>query len=485
MSSYLFVDECTLSFRFPVDLITSLMAEWDPVPFDENASIARVLFVGLYRSDEVDHNHILSTLYFPAFNAMPTIEVHFIMLLSMTKKACNSIISYALRLPIRLTQSLADVVHAKTLGNVFYIKMFVESLVINKTLSYSLSERRWVWHLDTVKSTPIAENVAQLMTRNLQVLPVTTIRALKVLSCFGSNADESILLLLDDHINMMDHLAVAIDRNIIEKHGQVYRFAHDILEQGLYDMMSRLEQSNNHLLIGLELIKEANQSNGSHFRPVTFIAIDQINRAKMLGNPQLSYSIEYANLNLKVAESSMSVSDFASALSYAEHGISFLADYPWYEYKLSLRLHETASKACFTSYQGDKMRCFLDEIFKSAKCLQDKLSSHLLLIETLVLMGKDGHAIDSACSLLEELGETSPQDVPPALIYNEVVATKNTLQRYSDYDIKNSPRVSDWNINARMRVLGSILPALFTSQPQYHSYVACRIVNLSIQHGEM
>ncbi|KAL7519202.1 hypothetical protein ACHAWX_007459, partial [Stephanocyclus meneghinianus] len=146
--------------------------------------------------------------------------------------------------------------------------MFVESLVINKTLTYSLSERRWVWHLDTVKSTPITENVAQLMTRNLQVLPETTIRSLKLLSCFGSQADESILLLLDDHIHMMDDLVMAIDRNVIEKHGHVYRFAHDILEQGLYDMMSRREQSNNHHFIGLELIKAANQSHGSHFRPV-------------------------------------------------------------------------------------------------------------------------------------------------------------------------------------------------------------------------
>jgi predicted ATPase len=393
-------------------------------------------------------------------------------------------ISHALRLPMRLTQSLADIVHAKTLGNVFYIKMFVESLVINKTLTYSLSERRWVWHLGSVKATRFTENLAHLVTRNLQVLPETTIRALKLLSCFGPKADESILLLLNEHINMIDELAVAIDRNIIEKHGQVYRFVHDILEQGLYDMMPKLEQSNNHLLIGLELINKANQSHRSLFRPLTFIAIDQINRAKMLGNSQLSYSIHYANLNLKAAESSMSVSDFASALSYAEHGISFLAGHLWDEYTLSLRLYETASKACSTSYQGDKMRCFLDEIFKNAKCLQDKLSSHQLLIESLVLMGKEGHAIDIAFALLEELEETSPKDVPPALIYNEVVATKDTLQRYSDDDIKNSPRISDWNINARMRVLGSILPALFTSQPQYHRYVACRIINLSFQHGE-
>ncbi|KAL3805697.1 hypothetical protein HJC23_005941 [Cyclotella cryptica] len=477
-------DDLQWAGRASLDLLTSLMAELDPIQFEENVPISRVLFVGLYRSDEVDHDHILSKMYFPAFHAMATLEVHIIQLHAMTKTACNSMISYALRLPHRLTRSLADIVHAKTLGNVFYIKVFVESLVINKTLSYSMSERRWVWHLDTVKATPITENVAQLMIRNLQILPETTIWALKLLSCFGSKADESILMLLEDHINMIDELRVAIDRNIVEKQGPVYRFSHDILEHGAYDMMSRLEQSDNHLLIGLELIRNTNDSRRSHFRPVSFIAIDQINRAKMLGNSQLSFSVQYANLNLKAAESSMSVSDFASALSYAEHGISFLEGHLWgSNYRLTLRLYDMASKACFTSYQSEKMRRFLDEIFKHTQCLQDKLSSHLLLIETLVLMGKDGHAIDSAFTLLEELDETPPQNVPPAVLHNEVIATKNSLRSYTHDNMKNAPRVSDWNISARMRVLGSMLPALFTSQPQYHPYVACRVINLSIQHG--
>eukprot|EP00804_Cyclotella_cryptica_P017040 CCRYP_003283-RA/>CCRYP_003283-RA protein AED:0.04 eAED:0.04 QI:319/0.66/0.5/1/1/0.75/4/0/1292 len=477
-------DDLHWADRASLDLITSLMAELDPIQFEEHVPISRVLFVGLYRSDEVDNDHILSKMYFPAFHAMATLEVHIIQLHAMTKKACNSMISYALRLPHRLTRSLADIAHAKTLGNVFYIKVFVESLVINKTLSYSLPERRWMWHSDTVKATPIIGNVAQLMIRNLQILPDTTIRALKFLSCFGSKIDESILMLLKDHINMIDELRVAIDRNIVEKQGPVYRFAHDILEQGAYDMMSRLEQSDNHLLIGLELIRNTNEAHRSHFRPVSFIAIDQINRAKMLGNSQLSFSVQYANLNLKAAESSMSVSDFASALSYAEHGISFLEGHLWgSNYRLTLRLYEMASKACFTSYQSEKMRRFLDEIFKHTQCLQDKLPSHLLLIETLGLIGKDGHAIDSAFALLEELGEASPQDVPPAILHKEVIATNNALLAYTDNDIMNAPRVSDWNISARMRVIGSVLPFLFTSRPEYLPYLACRMLHLSIKHG--
>ncbi|KAL3804823.1 hypothetical protein HJC23_006595 [Cyclotella cryptica] len=478
-------DDLQWAGRASLDLLTSLMIEWDAVHFEENAPIARVLFVGLYRSDEVDQDHILSTRYFPIFNSTGTVEVHSIQLQAITKEACNSMISCALRLPVRLTRSLADIVHAKALGNVFYVKMFIESLAINKTLWYSLSDKRWMWNLESVRATPIAKNVAQLMKRNLQTLPETTLSALKLLSCFGSQADEPTLSLLTDHVNIINALVVAIDRNIVEKQGEVYKFAHDILEQSAYDMMSPQEQSTSHLLIGSELLDNALESHCSHVRPLTFVAIDQINRAKMLGNSQLLYSVRYATLNLKAAESSMSVSDFAAALSYAQHGISFLSGHLWRgsTYKLTLRLYETASNACFTSSQGEKMRGFLDEIFEHAQSLRDKLHSYLLLIETLGALGKDCQAIDSAFALLAELGETLPRDVSPSSIYNEVSLTKNALSRFSDDDIKNAPRVTDWNISARMRVIASVIPCLFNLQPQYIPLLACRIVNLSIQHG--
>jgi predicted ATPase len=130
------------------------------------------------------------------------------------------------------------------------------------------------------------------------------------------------------------------------------------------------------------------------------------------------------------------------------------------------------------------MRGFLDEIFEHAHSLRDKLHSYLLLIETLGALGKDCQAIDSAFALLEELGETLPRDVSPSLIYSEVVSTKNSLSSYADDDITNAPRVTDWNISARMRVIGSVIPYLFNLRPQYIPFLACRIVKLSIKHGK-
>lgn len=471
-----------------VDLLTGLLIEWDPLAFEENVPIALTLFIGLHRSEEVDSNHILSTTYFPTFNNASTLEVHTIQLQPMTKEAANSMLSNGLRLPCRITRPLANVVHSKAAGSPFYIRAFLELLAANKTLSYSLTERQWTWDLEAVKNTPISEKTANLMKRSIQTLPKITVQALKLLSCFGSKADEATLVLLSNHIDMIDALAAAVDRSIVEKHGKVYSFAHDILEETAYGLMSHEEQSNNHLLIGSKLADLATESFHSHSQwNKLFVAADQINRALTLGNSQLSYSTQYANLNLKAAEAALSVSNFSSALSYAEHGLTFLADRQWQKpnYQLTLHLHEAASKACFSSTQSDKLRYVLDIIFEHAMCFEDRLPSFLLLIETLGSMSRVEEAINVAFNILDDLGDTFPKDISPSLIQYEVASTIKALSVFTDEDIKSQPRLKDRRIQYRIRMMGAAVPSLFYSKPLYIPLLACRIIKLSIEHGEI
>ncbi len=104
-----------------MDLLTSLMIEIDPLILQGDAPLANILFVGMYRSEEVEADHILSEKYFPLFEAVATLDVMSIQLQPFTEDDCNSMISSVLKLPLRLTRALAKAVHAKTSGNIFYI----------------------------------------------------------------------------------------------------------------------------------------------------------------------------------------------------------------------------------------------------------------------------------------------------------------------------------------------------------------------------
>lgn len=58
-------------------------------------------------------------------------------------------------------------------------------------------------------------------------------------------------------MDMIGAVEAAVDRIIVEKYGEVFSFAHDILKQSCYELMFQEEQSNNHFLIGSVLIGKA------------------------------------------------------------------------------------------------------------------------------------------------------------------------------------------------------------------------------------
>jgi histidine kinase len=281
-------------------------------------------------------------------------------------------------------------------------KVFVESLVANKTLYYSLTEERWVWDINNLLGTRITDSAAQLLMKAIDTLPDPTRQALRLLSCLGSKADKTTLLMLEDvfaekngGVGLSDALAVAISKNILEKNENGYRFSHDLIEQNVYDAMVQSDASDYHMLIGEALVLKDNTENRTTLRPLSFIAIDQINTA-MWTRSWDEYSFKFAALNLKAAEASMGLSDFDAAFAYVEHGLFCLWNHHWEEetYDLNLGLEQIGSRACFAIADYEKMEDWVEDVMKHADSLGDRLPTQLLWIEYLGASGKVTEAID-------------------------------------------------------------------------------------------
>ena len=194
-------------------------------------------------------------------------------------------ISNALKLPPRLTRTLTDVVMSKVLGNPFNMKAFLKDLVDEKVLHYSLMERRWVWNIEAVRAVSIDDTVAELLTRRLLQLPDNVQATAKVVSCFGSQINGSMMRPLsqsDQWKGLLDGLDGAVQENILLKQGQCYKFVHDMLQQASYELMNEEERCEHHYDIGMQLLSSMSSSENSDFNPTEFAAINQINCPKHL-----------------------------------------------------------------------------------------------------------------------------------------------------------------------------------------------------------
>lgn len=132
--------------------------------------IKSLLLLGCYRSDEVMDDHPLKTQLASIQEA--GVNVTNLRLQNMDRSSVNDLLSDTLRLPPRITRSLANAIHSKTSGNPLFVTQFIRSLVDQKLLTWSAERRRWVWDTPTIQAKNIDDTVVGLMTAKMLRLSV-------------------------------------------------------------------------------------------------------------------------------------------------------------------------------------------------------------------------------------------------------------------------------------------------------------------------
>ena len=282
----------------------------------------------------------------------------------------------------------------------------MHSLVKDSILNYSLSDHRWVWDIEAVKSTSIDKTVLDLLARKFALLPDNSMDALKVLSCLGPKVDDALMKHLytspESRNEFIACLDSAVGEKILEKNGDsAYSFVHDMLKQLAYAVMSEEEKGKNHFWIGMQLIAHGNAET-DEFNATNFSIVDQINAAKSYGVTEEALHIKFAELNLRAGKISIDVSDFQCAFSYMKAGVSFLKGWQNGQYyDLSLQLHESAALVSYINTDIGLMQSYLKILFENAKCFEDRLHGYLVMIQSMISVQKQGDAMRKIIFILE------------------------------------------------------------------------------------
>jgi predicted ATPase len=244
--------------------------------FPDKACRRGLLIAGTFRSNEVaESNDLMHTI--GTLKECGRVNVTMLTIDVLSKVDVTKLLSSKLYLPLRYTRELAELVQIKTRGNPFFVVEFLRSIIRKKMLLFSVKSRRWTWDCDVVDMQMISDGVAQLLTATFGQLPSTLMQTLKVLSCLGSQVEESTIDALDFRnevipFNMWIELPAAVKEGILERAGPVYQFTHDIVRQTIYDLIPPDDRKLLHKNIGKTLLKSTANNPSVHN-----LAIDQIN----------------------------------------------------------------------------------------------------------------------------------------------------------------------------------------------------------------
>ncbi|GAB1539466.1 AAA family ATPase [Scytonema sp. NUACC21] len=462
-----------------------------------------LLLIGAYRDSEVSAAH-------PLVLALEDIQhtgavINKIVLQPLCVTDVTQLISDTLHSNTLKTQSLAELVFHKTLGNPFFLTQLLKSLYQEHLLTFNFSEGCWQWDIERIGGIDITDNVVELTIAQIQKLSPTTIDILKFAACIGDKFTLDVLAIVNkkSQSETAKDLWEALQAGLIlplsdaykiplvfevcrSKTCQVeqlkigYKFLHDRVQQASYSLIPDSQKKETHLKIGRLLLQnttiEERQEN-------IFALVNQLNYAIDLITLE-SEKYELAELNLIASQKAKAATAYEFADRYLRVGLSLLTVSSWQEqYALTLTLYQEAAETAFLLGDFEQMEQLTEVVLQHAKTLLDKVKAYEIRIKTFEVQRKLLEAVKLGLQVLEILGVKVTASPTTLDIQQAIEETTTSLALKGIDDLINLPPMTDTSKLAAMGLIASLVPAAYQSAPSLFILMACQQVNLSIQYG--
>ena len=475
----LFIDDLQWADAMSLDLIRSIVCESDVQSF---------MFVGSYRSNEIDQDHPL----IPHLDQIRTAGIPLLNLelANMDRSSINAMISDTLKLSPLLTRPLADAVYAKTSGNCLFVIELLSDLHRQGLLRYSVSSRRWEWDDEVIAALDIQANVVDLMRRKLLRLGATEMWSVKVAACLGAETKGSTLDLLSFGLGLTPEnglvtlLRRPLEEGLLMKVGPSYRFSHDQIQQAAYSLVSMGDRSSFHLRLGKSLLKAAIATKCLEADSlVLFTCVDQLNRGLSEVNDRKT-KIIMAQLNLQAAKKSIASSTFLAASIYLRFALGHLDESDWESnYSLCLEIYTTLSETEYVTGKYEEMTMVLNEIFARARSFDDKLRAYYTLTSATGAQNDMKTAIRTGMEVLEQLEEPIEKEVDMATVMKEVMSAKNLIAGKNEEFFIKHYELTDRRKRYAMKFLNLIVVFVSAHEGMKLPLLACQMIHLTYKFG--
>jgi predicted ATPase/signal transduction histidine kinase/response regulator of citrate/malate metabolism/tRNA A-37 threonylcarbamoyl transferase component Bud32 len=432
-----------------------------------------LFLIGAYRDNEVKKAHPLMLM----LEELQQVKINTLTLTALNLSHITQLIADTLNQTPAITKPLAELVLAKTAGNPFFLREFLNTLYLEKLLHF---DKGWQWNLAQIKARNITDNVVELMANKVYQLSQKNQMLLKWAACIGNHFEINLLsiLLAQTAKETEADLWQALSEGLIVQFGNTYKFAHDRIQQAVYSLIPNDKKPVQHWQIGQTLLKntpiEQRETN-------IFAIVDQLNAGLL---DKIEKWDELAQLNLLAGKKAKASAAYQPAFNYLTIGLGLLAKNSWQtHYNLSLALHEEAAEAAYLSIHIVQMEALIKTILLKANTLLDKVKAYEIRISSSIAQNRQTQAIEIARDILKQLGVSLPQKPKNWHILLAFLQTKIILGRKSFEALKQMPEMSQADKLAALRIMSSIASATYIAAPALFPLIVFKQMNLLVKYG--
>eukprot|EP00522_Entomoneis_paludosa_P018132 CAMPEP_0172446238 /NCGR_PEP_ID=MMETSP1065-20121228/5883_1 /TAXON_ID=265537 /ORGANISM="Amphiprora paludosa, Strain CCMP125" /LENGTH=1156 /DNA_ID=CAMNT_0013197305 /DNA_START=111 /DNA_END=3581 /DNA_ORIENTATION=+ len=477
-----------------------------------------LLFFCLYRSEEVDDDHLVTTMCQEL--RIKKKEYGFgvteICISEFTLEETNEFLSQLMGFDDNeVTMELADVCKKRTLGNAFFLVIFLRQLCVAKMLKFNDGSYRWEWKIrKLIAQTRATTNVVGFMKTLLQTLPNDIQQRLSVASYMGKELEPKILdtvwscissnqsIKLDvrereSHTNLSRFGGPGYLRNedswvpIVEQEGFIerlgeepesrYKWVHDKVQEAAMSLVPEASVPGLKTEIGQALLANlTSEQLDSHI----FVLVNLMNEGIVPINSDSA--LKLAELNMVAATKAVGFCAFESAKKYANKGIDLLPEDRWSSHeKLSLDLYCTAIESEYSCGHFDNMRTHYEEVVSLDIDVLHKMRAYSPMIEHLGGSLQFQQASDLLLDLLEQFGYSFPRS-KVSIGYSTLSRLIKVRGKFKKMDVKgilDLPRSTNRRHVEVMRLLSMLSIASYRSDKIYVPLCILQNVKLTLEAG--
>eukprot|EP00804_Cyclotella_cryptica_P013696 CCRYP_016138-RA/>CCRYP_016138-RA protein AED:0.23 eAED:0.26 QI:0/0/0/1/0/0/2/0/855 len=437
-------------------------------------------FLASCRDDEMESDHLFWEMI-KDVNALGY-KSTLVKLDCMDKDEVNETLSNLLHLSPRLVSSLSNIVYRKTKGNPLFFSRMLLALNREGLLRISLTRHRWEWDEENIQSRELPEDVVTLFVNSINMLSDDVKAALGTLSCIGASVDIDVIHALESDLTLklIDPLNVAIAEGLVSKLEGRYHFCHDRIQEAVYSMIEESKLTASFSFLGMSLMSRSLRTGNTC---LLFTAITQVN----LGGPSAVQVAEHYPLisycNLIAGKKAMEMSDFSSAFSYFDHGITFLRKKHWQDhYHITLELFNLAAKCALAIKKMKSLSIICAEVLRNARNFEDTLHTAFVSLSALT-HSMISESVEHGISILSKLdvdisGSYSREDT-----LSIILQTQAMLNGISDEALLNYRVMTDYRKETAMKFLAKLENSIQQVKPALQPLITVQMVKLTIDHG--
>jgi predicted ATPase len=476
----MFLDDMQWADQASLRLLTSLLSA---------AGTHSLLVIASCRDNEVAATH-------PFMVAIRELErravpVHTIAVGPLGWSDITQYVGDAFRVDADTAGPLAETIREKTGGNPFFIRQFVQKLQSDGLLSLDSSSGVFRCDLSAIRNLAITENVADLIAQKIGRLDAETRRVVSFGAAIGNRFDLATLASVAECTPEVTRelLAAAAHEQLLclpdpssdRAAPAQYTFQHDRVQQAAYALVPAAARPALNLNIGRKLLA----ASGDDVTAQLFEIVNHMNQGVALIEGRAE-RLRLVKLNLLAATRARNSTAYDLAARACRSAIELLGWDAWDEnyalaYEAYWRLAEC--QALMADFEG--AFASIDTVVARVRSNADRGRVLTLRTHAFLSMGDMTGAVACGRQAAALFGLELPES--PArvreLLQAEIGAIIAWCQHNDIERLLDLPAMTDPDRISLMSLLMHCLPPAYQINPELFALLCCKMVRLSIEHG--